>query len=130
MIDSTDIHSQVNRSAGLKFAKYFQTFPFTDIFPCLKGSLSTTLLANSFHTALMYQILLQKAAQSNATALAVAQSERRLARHILVSNWIYLYHQLICEYPEMAYLGVWKPPDNSGPSTPPKTVCTSLSHGC
>ena len=130
MIESTNIHSQVNRKAGLKFAKYFQTFPFTDIFPCLKGSLSTTLLVNSFHTALMCQILLQRAAQSNATALAVAQSERWLAQHILLINWIYLYHQLINEYPEMAYLGAWKPPHNSGPSTLPKSVCTSSSHGC
>jgi hypothetical protein len=129
MVESTDIHGQVNRRAGLKFAKYFQTLSATNIFPCLKGSLSTALLTNAFHTALECQILLQRAVQSNATASAVAQSERQLARRILVSNWIYLYHHLISEYPEMAYFDAWEPPHYSGPSTLSSTVCTPSPHG-
>ena len=85
MIESADIHGPVNRQASLVFAMHFQTFS-KYIFPSLKGSLSTKILKNAFSTILECQILLQTAAQSNVAALAIAQSERRLARRILVSN--------------------------------------------
>jgi len=91
MIESTDIHGPVNKQASLVFAKYFQRFS-KDNFPYLKGSLSTALLVNAFDTILECQILLQTVAQSNEAALAIVQSERRLARRILVSNCICIYH--------------------------------------
>lgn len=129
MLESVNPHTSVNRQASLIFATYFQTFSKT-IFPCLKGSLSTTVLTNAFHTILECQILLQTAAHHNTAALAIARNERQLARRILVSNWIYLYHYLICYYLEMAYTGAWEPSYNPGPKALPTTMCTSLSHGC